>query len=1307
MADTSREKILKINTQGAEKNVKTLKQQIKELKEQLAQLDKGTEEYNRVSKQLADTNQKQIEINEAMKYSNKDLGATLSNLTKVSAGVVGAISSVNSVMTLMGADSEEAQKAMMRIQSLMAIIQGMSAIDTAIKALKGLTVAFKDFNTVKGANAAVTAGAATAEFAEAGALADNTKEMLSNNDIAKAYDKANKENARTTNEAADAIKRETDLLTENRKVKSEGDTQLNTHILDEYDSKLKQLRSEYEELSMHSEIWDDDMAKLAGQIDAIEKLSQNYALLNYKQKAYTESIGQGADVEQKALKELGEAQAVLTGDFEKQLASVRQRMDELDHLQDELGGLYSLDSDEGVKVMEKFNKLNIDGAEYVDRLEDAESALNAEYTKLAATELTLVDAQKEIIKYIPDQQLFDTVSKYNALKAEEAEIDKRNEGTYKALSKARQEMFDAQVNGMEDAIEKERQYQEMQAAFNETDDSKRLDEIYAELAGREELYKSYAKEIEVRKEKGVWTDVEVKQTKMATDAENAETASLKGNTLAKKANADATEDVADAEKKLGTETKKNDPILRKAWSGLTNGIKNAAKAIKGFVVANPILAGIAAAVAAIGAGIAIWAKAYADAHKEAAELQKMQNETEMEFKKQEVDMEVLLRMFKNQNTTQEEKEVLAKKINKLANDELVIRNKITGEWELSNEKVKEYMQNLKTSIQLEYHKKQILESMDAEEEARNDAIYERNHLIGNLLRTEAGYLEDANEEVAKQEKHWREIEKLTAGTVKNIKNEIKEVKTTGGGGIKKTFKELFNELFELYKKLYKQIASASETRKIFNGIYSEAIITFDKIADIVNTNRFAHKLSDGFKTALKNGLKDIKSTDITLDFIFGDNFAKLEEQLNQAKNKLKGMLKETKISEKELLKQKTVVDNLEKQLQVYNDIANAVLKYRQTVESTRQAELDRINAVAQYNNELDINMRYMKKQRRESRREFQYGELEKEIELNKALAAVTNARLEEERQRIEKLRNSNLQNRETIEEIAELQKKIDEDQRTVNEAKLNISNASWQIRLTKLDEEYAKIQRNSEAEQRQLEIERTQTGGGVADFNTEVDLIEMQLKALDEYGRKINEFYEKRKAKYDKNSDEWLLLEQERLSAQEALQDEYRAREIEKEQAQADRKLNIQKAYINTYQTISSEISNVLGEVMNMYDENSKEYLNLKYAQGVTDTISGSLAAFMSGVESGLPAPLNFILGGVLSASTLAVGIMQLANLKKGNLQNTSASTVDIGTEYDTLSYAQNSEIVGAIQDQRVYVVESDITSTQNRVQVAETQATF
>jgi hypothetical protein len=78
-----------------------------------------------------------------------------------------------------------------------------------------------------------------------------------------------------------------------------------------------------------------------------------------------------------------------------------------------------------------------------------------------------------------------------------------------------------------------------------------------------------------------------------------------------------------------------------------------------------------------------------------------------------------------------------------------------------------------------------------------------------------------------------------------------------------------------------------------------------------------------------------------------------------------------------------------------------------------------------------------------------------------------------------------------------------------------------------------------------------------------------------------------------------------------------------------------------------------------------------------------------------------------MSGIALAAGIMQLNNIKNEKLGGSMPSTVEVGSEYDTLSYAQGAETLSAIQDQRVYVVESDITDTQNRVEVAESAATF
>jgi hypothetical protein len=129
---------------------------------------------------------------------------------------------------------------------------------------------------------------------------------------------------------------------------------------------------------------------------------------------------------------------------------------------------------------------------------------------------------------------------------------------------------------------------------------------------------------------------------------------------------------------------------------------------------------------------------------------------------------------------------------------------------------------------------------------------------------------------------------------------------------------------------------------------------------------------------------------------------------------------------------------------------------------------------------------------------------------------------------------------------------------------------------------------------------------------------------------------------------------------------------------------------------------------MDMYDSNTEEYKKLKYRQGIISTAEGVLGAFMSGVESGVPAPWNLLVAAAMAATTLTAGIMQLNNIKNEKVGGTMPKTVDLSSrEYDTLAYAQGADTLSAIQDQRCYVLESDITSTQNRVEVRESQAAF
>lgn len=155
-----------------------------------------------------------------------------------------------------------------------------------------------------------------------------------------------------------------------------------------------------------------------------------------------------------------------------------------------------------------------------------------------------------------------------------------------------------------------------------------------------------------------------------------------------------------------------------------------------------------------------------------------------------------------------------------------------------------------------------------------------------------------------------------------------------------------------------------------------------------------------------------------------------------------------------------------------------------------------------------------------------------------------------------------------------------------------------------------------------------------------------------------------------------------------------------------DRRLELDEAYISAYQTLSSSIGGILAKVQEQYAEGSKQYERIQEASIIMDTVSGALSAFMSGVKSGIPAPGNFIYGGVLSALALAEGQLALNNLHSKKLSAGAANAPSVSA-YQTVAYETGADLQGEIRDQRVVVLEQDITDTVNRVNVIESESTF
>ena len=195
----------------------------------------------------------------------------------------------------------------------------------------------------------------------------------------------------------------------------------------------------------------------------------------------------------------------------------------------------------------------------------------------------------------------------------------------------------------------------------------------------------------------------------------------------------------------------------------------------------------------------------------------------------------------------------------------------------------------------------------------------------------------------------------------------------------------------------------------------------------------------------------------------------------------------------------------------------------------------------------------------------------------------------------------------------------------------------------------------------------------------------------------------------EKSRKEKLIGEQEYNDKMLALKSHLAEEEKKLDDLRVTNAINAVQTYVGVFNSITGSISQILQEQMNSYDQNSEEFKQLQIANSWITTLSGSLSAFMSGFQSGLPWPANLILAGVLGASTFGVGAMQIQNMKSGSHSNALTSGAqNIGTsEYEVETFKQNSELMSNVKETRVTVLESDISRVQNKVKVRENSITY
>lgn len=136
-------------------------------------------------------------------------------------------------------------------------------------------------------------------------------------------------------------------------------------------------------------------------------------------------------------------------------------------------------------------------------------------------------------------------------------------------------------------------------------------------------------------------------------------------------------------------------------------------------------------------------------------------------------------------------------------------------------------------------------------------------------------------------------------------------------------------------------------------------------------------------------------------------------------------------------------------------------------------------------------------------------------------------------------------------------------------------------------------------------------------------------------------------------------------------------------------------------------------------DEGFAMWKKLSIASATMQMLQGVVSAWASAMQLGpIAGP---IMGGILTASTIAMGTMNINNIKKQTLDNAgkdsgsgntpqmpavnTAALLSSPINYTT--EVQGAKAVEDAQDTRVYVLESDITSTVDKVRVVEEESTY
>lgn len=211
MADKSVSIDLVIKSSEAASSLKEVKQSLKDIKDAMIGAGEGSAEFNKLAQAAAQLKDKVDDSNEAIAAMNPNKFQALASFASSAAG---GISAVTGAMGLFGAQSEEVTKTLAKVQSAMALSQGLAALSEMPKAWGSFkTAAVGALNSVKAAIGATGIGLIVVALGTIYAYWDDIKGAVSGvSEEQKKLNKASDENLKTQQKKLDAIGGQDNIL---------------------------------------------------------------------------------------------------------------------------------------------------------------------------------------------------------------------------------------------------------------------------------------------------------------------------------------------------------------------------------------------------------------------------------------------------------------------------------------------------------------------------------------------------------------------------------------------------------------------------------------------------------------------------------------------------------------------------------------------------------------------------------------------------------------------------------------------------------------------------------------------------------------------------------------------------------------------------------------------------------------------------------------------------------------------------------------------------------------------------------------